>query len=85
MLPLFSGFRFSQLVMSTYLVEESYGCDSLNFLRRDYAGTIAPSFHFEPAKQEVTWRYFGVLSPGVKGHPSPDLPLRVTLLRSNTI
>ena len=38
MLPLFSGFRFSQLVMSTYLVEDSYGCGSLNFLRRDYAG-----------------------------------------------
>ncbi|VDC01004.1 unnamed protein product [Peniophora sp. CBMAI 1063] len=47
--------------------------------------TIIPSFHFAPGEQEVTWRYFGVLSPGVKsGHASPDLPLRVTLLRGDT-
>ncbi|KZV62980.1 cytochrome P450 [Peniophora sp. CONT] len=45
--------------------------------------TIIPSFHFAPTGQEVTWRYFGVLSPGVKGSSSPDLPLRVTLLRGD--
>lgn len=89
-LPVFSGFKFSQLEMSKFqtntkpsiLASKPIYC-LFSFIHLEVVlAVLISTFKFELGEKPIKWNLAGVVYPTVAGSSSPSLPLKVRLAKA---
>ena len=80
-----SGFKFAQVELSTSNCFRAVSHVPNAFVRvftEAVLFVLLQEFKFEPSEKPIAWNYASVQFPSIAGKNGPEMPLKVSLLRS---